>query len=59
VKDLLDTDDGVLFGLMDRAKVEQLTRLDPQKMRPLNREWLERVLDLSVWIDEYRPEVVY
>jgi asparagine synthase (glutamine-hydrolysing) len=58
-KDLLGTDDSVLFGLMDRAPLEQLTRLDPQEMRPLDRERLERVLDLSVWIDEYHPEVVY
>jgi asparagine synthase (glutamine-hydrolysing) len=58
-KDLLGTDDGVLFGLIDRAALEQLTRLDPQEMRPLDRERLERVLDLSVWIDEYHPEVVY
>ncbi len=58
-KDLLGTGDGVLFGLIDRAALEQLTRLDPQEMRPLDRERLERVLDLSVWIDAYHPEVVY
>ncbi len=58
-KDLLGTGDDVLFGLIDRAALEQLTLLDPQEMRPLDRERLERVLDLSVWIDAYNPEVVY
>lgn len=58
-KDLLGTDDNVLFGLIDRETLKQLTRLDSQEMRPLDRERLERVLDLSVWIDEYHPEVVY
>lgn len=58
-KDLLGTGDDVLFGLIDRAALEELTRLDPQEMRQLDRERLERVLDLSVWIDAYNPEVVY
>ncbi len=58
-KDLLGADDDVLFGLIDRAALEQLTRLDRQEMRPLDRARLEQVLDLSVWIDAYHPEVVY
>jgi asparagine synthase (glutamine-hydrolysing) len=58
-KDLLGTGDDVLFGLIDRAVLEQLTRLDPNTLQPQERARIERVLDLSVWIDMYRPEIVF
>jgi asparagine synthase (glutamine-hydrolysing) len=58
-KDLLGTGDDVLFGLIDRAALEQLTRLDPNTLQPQERARIERVLDLSVWIDMYRPEIVF
>jgi len=58
-KDLFGTDDNVLFGLIDRAALEQLTRLDPAILQPLEKARLEQVLDLAVWIDAYHPEVVY
>src|ERR1700758_4067035 len=40
-KDLLGTGDDVLFGLIDRAALEHLTRLDPQTLQPLDRARLE------------------
>jgi asparagine synthase (glutamine-hydrolysing) len=58
-KDLLGAGDDVLFGLIDRAVLEQLTRLDPNTLEPQERARIERVLDLSVWIDMYRPEIVF
>src|SRR5262249_41232031 len=58
-KDLLGTGDDVLFGLIDRAVLEQLTRLAPNTLQPQERARIERVLDLSVWIDMYRPEIVF
>jgi asparagine synthase (glutamine-hydrolysing) len=58
-KDLLGTGDDVLFGLIDRAALEHLTRLDPTTLQPVERARVERILDLSVWIDMYRPEIVF
>lgn len=58
-KDLLGTGDDVLFGLIDRGALEQITRLDPATMQPVDRTRIERVLDLAVWIDMYRPEIVF
>ena len=58
-KDLLGTGDDVFFGLIDRAALEQLTRMDPTTLQPLERARIERVLDLAVWIDMYRPEIVF
>ena len=58
-KDLLGTGDDVLFGLIDRSALEHLTRLDPAALVPQERARLERVLDLAVWIDMYRPEIVF
>jgi hypothetical protein len=33
--------------------------LDPAALVPQERARLERVLDLAVWIDMYRPEIVF
>lgn len=52
-KDLLGTGDDVLFTLIDRAALEQLTQLDPATLLPMQRTRMERILDLSVWIEMY------
>jgi hypothetical protein len=36
--------------------VEQLTRLEPQTLPAQARVRLERMLNMAVWIDMYRPE---
>ena len=58
-KDLLGSGDDALFGLIDWAALEQVTNLDSVTLRPLDRARLERVLDMSVWLDMYRPEIVF
>jgi asparagine synthase (glutamine-hydrolysing) len=58
-KDLLGTGDDVLFGLIDRTALERLTRLNPNTLQPEERTQIERVLDLSLWIDMYRPEILF
>lgn len=54
--DLLQTDDPV-FELVDRDYLKQVTRLDRGEMPIDVRNGVERVLDLSVWLDAYRPEL--
>ena len=56
-KDLLGSSHDALFALIDRAALEQVTNLDSATLQPLDRARLERVLDLSVWLDMYRPEI--
>jgi len=58
-KDLLGTGNDVLFALVDRTALEQLTRLDPTTLQPEQRARIERAPDLSVWIDMYRPGIVF
>jgi asparagine synthase (glutamine-hydrolysing) len=58
-KDLLGTGDDVLFTVIDRAALEQLTQLDPSTLLPVQRTRIERILDLSVWIEMYRPDIVW
>jgi asparagine synthase (glutamine-hydrolysing) len=57
-KDVLATDNDVLFGLLNRVAVDELTRLDPRTISPVDRIQLQRTLDLSVWIDIYNPDIV-
>ncbi len=56
-KDLLGSDNDALFGLIDRAALEQLTELDSHTLPSGARNKMERVLDLATWIDIYRPEI--
>jgi asparagine synthase (glutamine-hydrolysing) len=58
-KDLLSPGDDALFDLIDRAALERLTNLDSGTLRMRDRRQLERALDLSVWLDMYRPEIVF
>ncbi|MFI9753958.1 asparagine synthase (glutamine-hydrolyzing) [Streptomyces collinus] len=55
-KELLTTDDPV-FDLVDRGWLEGMTRQDPATMPIDVRNGMERVLDLSTWLDIYRPEL--
>ncbi|MEV5366754.1 asparagine synthase (glutamine-hydrolyzing) [Streptomyces cellulosae] len=55
-KELLTTDDPV-FDLVDRAWLEGIARQDPATMPIDVRNGMERVLDLSTWLDVYRPEL--
>jgi asparagine synthase (glutamine-hydrolysing) len=57
VRDLLTRGDDALFGLVDRDVVRGLAALDSDQLQPKDRGKLERVLDLSVWLDHYRPEI--
>jgi asparagine synthase (glutamine-hydrolysing) len=58
-KDLFGSGDDVLFSLIDPAKLEHLIGLDPNNLQPVERTRMERILDLSVWIDMYRPTIVF
>ncbi|MFG2905293.1 asparagine synthase (glutamine-hydrolyzing) [Kitasatospora sp. NPDC048286] len=55
-RELLATDDPV-FELVDRDRIERITRQDPDTMTLDVRNGMERVLDLSAWLDIYRPEL--
>ncbi|WDV49948.1 asparagine synthase (glutamine-hydrolyzing) [Streptomyces coeruleorubidus] len=55
-KELLSTDDPV-FDLVDRSRLEEITRRDSDAMPIDVRNGMERVLDLSTWLDIYRPEL--
>jgi len=58
-KDLLSSGDDALFGLIDRATLEQITNRDTEALEPLDRARLERALDISVWLDMYQPELIF
>jgi asparagine synthase (glutamine-hydrolysing) len=58
-KDLFGSGDDLLFTIIDPAKLEHLIGLDPLSLQPVERTRLERVLDLAVWIDMYKPTVVF
>jgi asparagine synthase (glutamine-hydrolysing) len=54
--ELLATDDRV-FELVDRKWLLDITRRDSATMPIDVRNGIERVLDLSTWLDIYRPEL--
>jgi asparagine synthase (glutamine-hydrolysing) len=58
-KDLFGSADDLLFTIIDPAKLEHLIALDPQNLQSTERNRLERVLDLAVWIEMYKPTVVF
>ena len=58
-KDLFGSGTDLLFTIIDPAKLEYLIGVDPQKLESVGRARLERVLDLAVWIDMYKPTVVF
>lgn len=56
-RDLLSSDDPV-FDLVERRYVEDVIAQDPHSMPIDVRNGIERVLDLSAWLDIYRPRLV-
>jgi asparagine synthase (glutamine-hydrolysing) len=58
-KDLFGSGADLLFTIIDPAKLEYLIGVDPQKLQSVERARLERVLDLAVWIDMYKPTVAF
>ncbi|GLZ41379.1 asparagine synthase (glutamine-hydrolyzing) [Actinokineospora sp. NBRC 105648] len=57
VKELVVARDHALFDLVDHRAVEEMAQLDPASIGQMARFGLERVLDLAVWLDIYRPRV--
>jgi asparagine synthase (glutamine-hydrolysing) len=58
IKDLLATADDALFGLVDRTVLNAVASVEPELIEPRDRAKMERALDLSVWIDLYRPQII-
>ena len=58
VKDLLTTPNDALFGVIDSTVLNALTSLEPELIEPRDRAKMERALDLSVWLDLFRPQIV-
>ena len=56
-RELLGNGDDTLFSVVDRHALENLTRINAESMGLLDRFRLERVLDLSVWIDLHQPSI--
>jgi asparagine synthase (glutamine-hydrolysing) len=56
-KELLVGSDDTLFGLIRRDWLVNATALDPGAIGQAERHGLERALNLSAWLDIYRPEV--
>jgi asparagine synthase (glutamine-hydrolysing) len=56
-RELLSGGNDTLFNVVDRRALEQLTRIDAESLPLLDRFRLERVLDLSVWIDLHQPSI--
>ncbi len=56
-KELLGSDQEVLFNLVDHNTLEQVSQCDPATLPQLARNGLERALDLATWLDIYRPDV--
>jgi len=55
---LLSSGSDTLFSVVDRRALEQLTRIDAESLPLLDRFRLERVLDLSIWIDQHQPSII-
>lgn len=58
-EDLFGSGDDAFFSLIDSAALEHLIGLDPHQLAPVERTRIERVLDLAVWIDMYKPTIVF
>jgi asparagine synthase (glutamine-hydrolysing) len=55
-KELLATDDPV-FGLVNRRWIDNAVQRNPATMPTDIRNGIERALDLSTWLDIYRPQL--
>ncbi|MFF1490205.1 asparagine synthase (glutamine-hydrolyzing) [Streptomyces sp. NPDC058319] len=58
VKDLLARPSHPVFDLVDRERVRQAAHVDTPVSTQAARRSLEKTLDLAVWLDLYRPEIV-
>ena len=56
-KELLVTGDDPVFGLVNRRWVSDAAQRNPATMPPDVRHGIERTLDLSIWLDIYRPQL--
>jgi asparagine synthase (glutamine-hydrolysing) len=56
-RDLVGSDH-MVFSLIDRNWVRQAVREDPASIGRTERNGLERMLDLAVWLDVYRPQIL-
>jgi asparagine synthase (glutamine-hydrolysing) len=56
-KELLLESDTRLFDLIGRDWLVEATQADPMSIDQMSRNGLERALNLSAWLDIYRPEV--
>jgi asparagine synthase (glutamine-hydrolysing) len=57
-KDLFGSGDDALFSLIDSAALAS-HRSGPAPARAGRTDRIERVLDLAVWIDMYKPTIVF
>ncbi|MEU8590153.1 asparagine synthase C-terminal domain-containing protein, partial [Streptomyces sp. NPDC048664] len=57
VKDILARPSHPVFDLLDREKVHQAAYRDTPQATQAARHGLERTLDLTLWLDLYKPDV--
>lgn len=57
-KEVLAEHDHRVFDLIDRGWAQRVSAVDPAALAPVERNGLDRFLDLYHWIDLYRPELV-
>jgi asparagine synthase (glutamine-hydrolysing) len=57
-RDLIGRRDDAVFALVDRTWVTEAVRQDPATISRTARNGLERTLDLAVWLDVHRPQIV-
>ncbi|MET9384221.1 asparagine synthase (glutamine-hydrolyzing) [Streptomyces sp. NPDC002928] len=55
VRDLLSEGNNSALDLVDRSRLQQITRTEPGQVTTPDRNGLERTLDLAVWFDLERP----
>jgi asparagine synthase (glutamine-hydrolysing) len=57
-EELLAERDHAVFSLVDPSWLQEAVREDPAAISNPARQGLEGTLDLAVWLDEYRPQIV-
>ncbi|MET7685833.1 asparagine synthase (glutamine-hydrolyzing) [Streptomyces sp. NPDC005423] len=58
VKDLLARPSHPVFDLVDRERVRRVAHRDAPVIDQASRRGLERTLDLALWLDLYKPEII-
>ena len=56
-REVLGSGSDTLFSVVDRHALEQLARPDFESLTPLDQSRLERILEVSVWLDLYQPQL--